>query len=300
MLDNLKSLLDKLINGLGDLVFAILILCAALIVASIAKNLVIKGIKALKLDEKLSKYGIKSDSFATLLAKIVWFVVFMLFMPAVFGQLGMSSISGPITNLVNNMIGFVPNLIAAGILLAVGIVLADIVYQITKPLLKATKVDLLQTKLGIKASEKTSLSAIIASVLKVLVIVFFALQALSALNLTVLNNVGAAIIAYIPKLLASLIIALVALFAGSAIEKIIVKTNPKAKGFAAVVKVIIYVVAVFMVLSQLNIASAIVETAFKYLILGVSIAIAIAFGVGGRDFAKNMLAKLEKKIDDNN
>ena len=42
-----------------------------------------------------------------------------------------------------------------------------------------------------------------------------------------------------------------------------------------------------------------VEKTFVLLIAAVCVAFAVAFGIGGRNFAANMLAKLEKKIDDN-
>ena len=67
---------------------------------------------------------------------------------------------------------------------------------------------------------------------------------------------------------------------------------------AVVAKVAIYVLTAFLCLSQLGVASAIVETTFILIIAAVCVAVAIAFGVGGRTFAANTLEKLEKKIDD--
>ena len=77
------------------------------------------------------------------------------------------------------------------------------------------------------------------------------------------------------------------------------KKFPNAKASALVAKAAIYVLVAFLCLSQLGVASAIVETAFIVIIAALGIAFAIAFGVGGRQFAANMLDKLEKKIDDN-
>ncbi len=303
MLDNLKnsweSFVRSLADGLWDVIFAVLILVVALIVAGLVKNLVIKGLRALKLEARLAKFNVDGGNMINLIAKIVWFVVFLLFLPAVFNKLGMNSITSPISNLVERMIGFVPNIIAAGILIAVGIVLGDIVAQLTHPLIKATKIDLLQAKVGIRATEKTTLSYIISIVLKALVIIFFSLQAIQALNLSVLNNVGQAIIGYIPAIISSMIIAAVAIFAAGAVEKLIIKANPKSKGLAFIVKIIVYTFAVFMILSQLGIAASIVNTAFRYVLAAICVAFAVAFGIGGRDFAKSMLAKFEKKIDDN-
>ena len=80
-------------------------------------------------------------------------------------------------------------------------------------------------------------------------------------------------------------------------ESAIVKKNEKAKGAALAAKVAIYVVTGFFCLSQLGVAPAMVETTFILIVAAICVAVAIAFGVGGRTFAANRLAKLEEKID---
>ena len=52
-----------------------------------------------------------------------------------------------------------------------------------------------------------------------------------------------------------------------------------------------------MVLDQLNFASNIVSTAFIFIIGGIAVAFALAFGLGGRDFAHKQLEKLDDKVD---
>jgi hypothetical protein len=52
-----------------------------------------------------------------------------------------------------------------------------------------------------------------------------------------------------------------------------------------------------MVLDQLNFASDIVNSAFIFVIGGLAIAFAIAFGLGGRNFARRQLEKLDDKVD---
>ena len=52
-----------------------------------------------------------------------------------------------------------------------------------------------------------------------------------------------------------------------------------------------------MILSQLGIAAEIVNTAFKLVLAAVAIAVALAFGLGGKEFAANTLKKIEEKED---
>ena len=57
------------------------------------------------------------------------------------------------------------------------------------------------------------------------------------------------------------------------------------------------VLAGFMILSQLGIASQIVNTAFEIFLAAVAVAFALAFGLGGKDFAKKTLDKVDEKIE---
>ena len=63
--------------------------------------------------------------------------------------------------------------------------------------------------------------------------------------------------------------------------------------YAIIAKVAIFTVAGFMVLSQLGIAAEIVNTAFKLILAAVAIAVALAFGLGGKEFAAKTLEKLD-------
>ena len=53
-----------------------------------------------------------------------------------------------------------------------------------------------------------------------------------------------------------------------------------------------------MVLDQLNFATTIVNAAFIFVIGGLSVAFALAFGLGGRDFAAKQLEKLDQKVEE--
>ncbi len=66
---------------------------------------------------------------------------------------------------------------------------------------------------------------------------------------------------------------------------------------AIIAKYIIIVVAIFMTLNQLGVATSIVNAAFIIILGALAIAFAVAFGIGGRDFAANTLKKIEDTTD---
>ena len=71
------------------------------------------------------------------------------------------------------------------------------------------------------------------------------------------------------------------------------------KVLASTIRYGILVLAIFMALDQLKFAQNIVTTSFTIILGAFAVAFALAFGLGGRDFAAKQLDKLDKKIDKN-
>lgn len=95
----------------------------------------------------------------------------------------------------------------------------------------------------------------------------------------------------------SLVIAAIAFFGAMFLESFLKKTMPDAKTLPGLAKALVYVIAGFMILSQLDFATMIVNSAFVITLCALAIAFAIAFGIGGKDFAKKTLDKVDDKIE---
>ena len=210
---------NSLLSQLPNVIFTILLLLVAFVAASIVKSLVKKLLKAVKADSWLSKFGIKdatTGSPVDFVAKLAYFITFLLFLPGVLDRLGMQSVSAPITNMVNAFLGFVPNMIAAIIIIAVGVFVAKIVKELLIPVLKAIKVDALQEKAGIDAEEKTSFSTIIANVVYGVIILVVITAALEQLGIAAISNPANVVVAkvfeMIPNVLGAIIIIAIGVF----------------------------------------------------------------------------------------
>lgn len=121
-------------------------------------------------------------------------------------------------------------------------------------------------------------------------VVFFIVESFSVLHLSVLANIGNAIIAYMPYILASALILLACYICDGLAKKALLKGNHTV--LAMVSKIAIYTFGIFMVMSELGIAKEIVNSAFILIFAALASAFAISFGVGGRDFAGKALKKL--------
>jgi hypothetical protein len=117
--------------------------------------------------------------------------------------------------------------------------------------------------------------------------------AVSQLGIAALDNFVAAIGAYIPNIIAAVLIFVIAGVIAAAVGGLVARTmgdTPTGKVVGSVIPVLVMAIATFMILNQLQIAPEIVTITYAALIGGVFLAMALAFGLGGRDVAGRMLA----------
>ena len=385
---------DPLFKVVPAIIMALLLLLLAWIIASMARSLTVKVLKKLKVEKYTDRLGITVDETGCSLfffGDLAFLLVLLLFIPGVLDLLGMKNVSAPIASLVTKILDFIPNLIAAAIILVVGLFLAKIICKLLRPILEKLNVDKIQEKAGIATNDTTSLSSIITYLVYVLILIpvitsalqvlnisaisdpaiammgkmliflpnifvaitiviiglfianvigklldnvlaglglntmirrlvvtdesslismsfskiigitveyiiafLFIVQALNVLQLEVLQFVGEAVIGYLPFAISALLILFLAFVFGNWAEKIIGTKCPHGKMCGLMVKALIMVFAFFMALGQLGVAPAIVNAAFIIILGAVSIAFAVAFGLGGKEFAANVLKKMEE------
>ena len=129
-------------------------------------------------------------------------------------------------------------------------------------------------------------------------IVFWALflgavsLAVSALGIEALTDFVGAVFAYLPNVIAALLIFLVASVVAAGVAALATRTmgdTPTGRVVSTVVPGLVMAIAVFMILNQLKIAPAIVTITYAALIGSLALAAALAFGLGGREVAAEML-----------
>ena len=200
-----------------------------------------------------------------------------------------------VENGLQGLFDFIPNLIGFLAVLVVGYFLAKLLAGAVARLLGRSGVDraLTEGQGGSYVSKLTrSPSRLLAR------LVFWALMlgvlalAVSVLGIEALTDFVAAVFAYLPNVLAALLIFLVAgaIAAGvAALARRTMGETPTGKVVAAVTPVVVMAIAAFMILDQLKIAEDIVRITYMALMGGLALALALAFGLGGRDVAARML-----------
>lgn len=298
----ITGLVNSFLVFIPKLVAAGIIIAVGVFIAGIVKDLLISVLKAVKVDAIQEKAGIEASantSLSTIIANVVYGVIILIVITSALDQLEISAISAPANTIVSTIFAMLPKVLGAIVIIAVGVIIAKLVANLLDGLLAGVGANSLIEKITGSAPEKVVLSKVISEVVKYVLVVIFVVEGINVLNLSVLTNIGAVIIGYLPAVISAVIVWAVGTFAANTVEKMIGEKFPEAKMSALVAKIAIYVVVAFICLSQLGVAAAIVETTFILIIAAICVAFAIAFGVGGRNFASNTLDKLEKKSDDN-
>lgn len=300
------NMIDVALAFIPNIIVAIVILILGVIAARFVKNLVYNLGVVANVDKYLEKFAgsddesaeveEKKDTLASALANITYFVVLIPIILVALEILNIQTIADPISSVLSTILHAIPNILVAIVLLAVGFVLAKLVGRVLTDLLRGTGVNKYSSYLKSTGNFDLDISKIIGQIVSGLIALFFLVEALGALELTILNLVGAAIITYVPNVLFAAIIIGLGFIGGQLLSSGIKKaTNSAVAG--VIVKYILIVFTVFMALDQLQFASDIVQTAFIFIIGGLAIAFALAFGIGGRDFAAKQLERADKKID---
>lgn len=296
----IASMVNSFLGFIPKMVAAGIIVAVGLFIANIIRDLLIPVLKAIKVDTLQEKAGItatESTSFSSIIANVIYGVIVLIVITSALDQLDISAISSPANYIVTAIFAIIPKVLAAIVIIAAGIFIAKLVAKLLESLLAGVGADNLLEKITGNASKKVALSKVISEVVRYVLVIIFLVQGINVLNLPVLTGIGSSIINYMPAVLSAIIIFAIGMFAANTAEAAIVKKFPEAKASAVIAKVAIYVFIAFICLSQLGVAIAIVEKTFILLIAALCVAFAVAFGVGGRNFAANTLEKLEKKMD---
>jgi hypothetical protein len=208
---------------------------------------------------------------------------------------------------LDNLFAFVPRLIGFLIVLAIGYVIARVVKGVLVKLLGKVGIDrALHTGSTGQYVNKVAPDVRPSSLIGSLAFWFLFLGAIaiavSQLGIPALNNFVQAIGAYIPNIIAAVLIFVIAGAVAAAVGGLVARTmgdTPTGKVVGSVVPVLVMAIATFMILNQLQIAPEIVTITYAALIGGVFLAMALAFGLGGREVAARMLSDAYEKGQQN-
>jgi hypothetical protein len=204
------------------ILIASLLLLLALVLARFVKMCVSKGLILINADERLGESTGKRSKPVKLshtVSNVAYSLVFLLFLPTILDALALESLLLPVQSMIQEILGFLPNLFACGLILLVGWFAAQVGQQIISNALAAAGVDNVTDKAGLEnVVGKQTLSELIGTVIYILIFIPVAIAALDALQVAAISEPASRMLIKIfnaiPSIATALFVLLVAYVGG--------------------------------------------------------------------------------------
>lgn len=220
----LNALLAQLSAFAPRLLGALLLLVAAALLAALLRRIVGASLVAARADERLGTG--EGHPIAASLSEVVYWMVWLLFLPVILSTLALTGLLAPVQTLLNKALAFLPNLLAAALALVVGWFVAHLVRRIVTNLLAATGADRLGQQTGVsQALGQTSISRAVGTVVYVLILIPVAIAALNALQIEAVtgpaSNMLNSLLAAVPAVFAATIVLVLSYMVGRVVADLI-------------------------------------------------------------------------------
>lgn len=204
-----------------------------------------------------------------------------------------------LTSFASKLAAFLPQLLLALILLFLGWIIAKLIRAAFRKFLKVIHFDVLSEKSGVESFLKQgqlnlSLSAILAELVYWLVMLVVIILVSDSLGLSKVTELINRVALYVPNIIIAIIVLVFGTLIARAVKQVLLAylKNIGVEGAPTIGTVAEYAIQIFVVfvaLEQLNIGVQLLTTAFAVGFGGVALAFAIAFGLGGKDWAAGIL-----------
>jgi hypothetical protein len=200
-------------------------------------------------------------------------------------------------NTTDTVFDFLPNLVGFLLILLVGYIIARVVAGVTRKLFEKAHIDRRLQESSASGYVDAALpgaspSKGVARVVFWLIFVFFLFTAIGALGIPAVTGFMNQVLGYLPNVIVAILIFVVAALLSGAVAGAVARfmgDTPTGKVVGSVVPAVVMVIAFFMILEQLQIAPEIVRIAFTAIMFALALGLALAFGLGGRDLAAELL-----------
>jgi hypothetical protein len=227
----LNALLNQVFAFTPQVLGAAVLLLIAWIIATVVRFALNRLFAATKLDERLaSQAGLEETpdqvSLSETLVNVVYWFIFLLFLPAILGALNMQGLLEPVQGMIDEVLAILPNILGAGLILLVGWFVARIVRQVVTGLLTAAGVDRFGERVGLSATPgERSMSTIIGTIVYALILIPAVIAALNALQIAAISDPATemltALLVAVPVIFGAAIVLGIAYFVGRLVADLV-------------------------------------------------------------------------------
>ena len=219
----------------------------------------------------------------------------------------LSSLQASFWNVWQGVVNVVPLIILAIIILIVGWIIGAAISKVIEQVVRSLKVDKALSHAGLdelvgRGGFDLNTGKFLGEIVKWFVIIIALITAFDVLGLQQVNNfLTGVVVAYIPQVIAAVLILLISVVLADALQRVVVASAKAARIGSAnflgsVTKWAIWIFAALAALFQLGIGAVFIQTLFTGIIVALALAFGLSFGLGGRDAAAGFLSKVRGEM----
>lgn len=216
-----------------------------------------------------------------------------------------SVVVGPFQQLVLQVMNKIPSVLAAIVLLLVGMLVASGLRAAVEKFLKFIRLDEHTDKIRLnevlsRLGFGRSPGQVVGFLVYWLVILVFLLSAANAVELTVVSELLEQFVLFIPKVIGAVLVLAGGLLLGHLVAEIvrnaaIANRLDGAVGLSKTAQFVVIVFASIMALEQIDIDTSIVTSSVQIILAAIGLGLAIAFGLGGKDKAAEIIRSFTER-----
>ncbi|WP_379554082.1 mechanosensitive ion channel [Qipengyuania sp. DGS5-3] len=293
----INSLLENIVDFVPNLIGAGLILFIGLMIAGIVRDIATTAMQTVDLDKWANKGGVDNVTGNTAISKTIGLIIYVLIAIPVgilaLDALDLTAISEPASAMLGMILTSIPKIIVAAILLGIGYFISKFVVGVLQELLSGLGVDRSLEATGL-LPDGTTASSIIARIVQVAIILFFAIAATNQLGFAQLTDILNEILTQGGSVVFGAVIIGVGFLIANLLAKLVGGAS-EGSSAATIVRWITIILFTVMGLQKTDIGGMLPGNALLVMIVGASVAAALAFGLGGREWAARKLDEWDKK-----
>ena len=224
-METLKNALNNFADGVSEsmpkTIGAILVLIIGFFIASMIKKCLAKVLNKFKIDDKIKQKSGMESKLEDLLASLGYFTIIVFTALLELDILGIQGVLDPVKNMIYKFLDIIPNIVASGLIIFMGYILAQICSAGT--IFISSPLDKHVSKIGL--SQDFKLSVVLAKIVSIIIYIPIAVAALDTLKIEAISEPAQSMLSElinaVPNILAATIILLVAFFLGKLVTGIL-------------------------------------------------------------------------------
>ncbi len=311
LVDPLKGMFAKALGYVPNLFTASLVVLLGYLAARVCQRLAENFARAAGFDRAVAglrfESVLKSLDVPRFVGTVVFVAVLIPVLATVFDILDLPVLSGAFGVMLNEVAASIPRILAAFLLLVLGLVLGRYLGDVTTQMLKEMGFDLILGRVGLSKLEKRAegegepafqLSSVAGNLVMAVVVLFFLMEGFRMVRLDLMADAVDRLILFLPNVLIAFVILGLGFYLAKVLESMVAKSFASEPTLEAglvgiVLRYSVIVFAFFMAFDQLGIAHSIVVSAFTILLGTVGLGLALAFGLGAKDHARDYIEYLK-------